>query len=198
MKKYVIQHVEYVLYGYTKFVYPMKSLLVHCFVKYRLLNTCFHKDIWKYLIIQIQTCVHTWRSFLKNWRRIGENLLMFCIIRLHVFRLCLTSYIKWNYYIKYKNSLHKFHRYVSAWMSILPCEPSSLQKGSPSFTKRRRWWNLWRFVNVLKLHAENLWINELSVCETCEGCFCTLLKIKSGCVTRTSTFLMYLPLYILS
>ena len=41
-------------------------------------------------------------------------------------------------------------------------------EGSPSFTLKILW-NLWNLVNVLYIHGYTLWINKLSMSETCEG-----------------------------
>ena len=52
------------------------------------------------------------------------------------------------------------------------CEPWSLHKPSPSFTKQKMW-NLVNPLWSLKFHTETLWINYLCVGETCEGYFHT-------------------------
>ena len=79
---------------------------------------------------------------------------------------------------RYAKSLHKFHRCLSRWFTISPCEPSSFKKGSPSFTSVEVW-NLWNLVNVPKLHTGKLYIRQLWLGETCEGFFRTLLKFFS-------------------
>ena len=40
---------------------------------------------------------------------------------------------------RYENSLHKFHRCVSDWLTMSPCETSGFTEGSPSFTKKTKW-----------------------------------------------------------
>ena len=91
--------------------------------------------------------------------------------RLNVF-LSVHKFVDHKYVNRYANSLHKFHRYLSSWFTMHPCEPSSFKEGSPSFTSAEVW-NLWNLVNVLKFHTGTMYIKQLWFGETCEGCLHT-------------------------
>ena len=78
---------------------------------------------------------------------------------------------------RFENSLHKFQEKITIWISELPCEASWLHRGFTSFTFiqstkiRTTRWNLWILVKARKVHTETLWINQLSIRDTCEGYF---------------------------
>ena len=61
----------------------------------------------------------------------------------------------WN--LAYFTKLHKFHRAMLQWV-----------------------WNLVNPCEGLKFHSEKLIFRELSVCETCEGCFLSFFYPKSS------------------
>ena len=91
-----------------------------------------------------------------------------------------------------KNSLHKFHRYITICVTISPSETSGITEGSPSFTHSFCRWNLVNLGEDSKFHTETLLISKLRIGETCEGFFRTFLfKIfidNTCCIRKIFTF----------
>ena len=82
------------------------------------------------------------------------------------------DWIRIHWKVKYKKCLHKCHRLTTCWFIAFWGEP---WVRSPSFTGFTPFfvWSLWNLREGMKLHANVLFLNELRVGDTCEGCFCT-------------------------